>query len=125
MSVVRAVLLNRYSLTFGTIAVLVLAWNLYILAHDEGILEGRVVGPDGDPVAAAEVVLAERTVVSLTPIARTTTDPSGNFRFTRHDRHALVLAAFKEGIGRSPRTEVRLWFRNQNRILEEPLRLAP
>lgn len=125
MSMVRAVLLNRYSLTFGTIAILALAWNLYVLAHDQGIVEGRVVGPDGDPVAAAEVVLAERTVVSLTPIARTTTDPSGSFRFTRHDRHALVLTAAKEGIGRSLRTEVRLWFRNQNRILEEPLRLAP
>lgn len=64
-------------------------------------------------------------MVSLTPIAATTTDALGSFRFVRHDRHALVLTAAEDGVGRSPRTEVRLWFRNQNRVLREPLRLEP
>lgn len=121
----RGLLLGRYVVTFGTIAVLTLAWNLYVARHDDGILEGRVVGPDGAPVGGAEIVLAERGVVSLTPIARATSDADGRFRFERHDRHAVALTAAKEGVGRSPRVEVRLWFRNQNRIVEEPLRLAP
>jgi hypothetical protein len=125
MSVLRALLVNRYTLTFGTIGLVVLAWNLYVAAHDEGILEGRVVGPDGAPVEGAEVVLAERGVVSLIPIGRTTSAADGRFRFERHDRHALALTASREGLGRSPRLEVRLWFKNQNRVLEEPLRLLP
>lgn len=121
----RTLLLNRYTLAFGSIALVALAWNLYVAQHDDGVLEGAVVGPDGAPVAGAEVVLAERTVITLTPIAKAATDGQGGFRFERHDRHALVLTAAKEGVGRSGRVEVRLWFKNQNRTLEEPLRLAP
>ena len=120
----RPWLLNRVTVTFGLIAILVLGWNLYVLAHDDGILTGVVVGPDGRPVAGAEVVLSERTLVSLEPIARTLTGADGSFRFEKHDRHRLVLTASKEGVGESGRLEVRLYFRNQNRQLDEPLRLV-
>jgi hypothetical protein len=118
-------LLNRVTTTIGLIAILVLGWNLYVLGHDDGILTGTVVGPDGAPVAGAEVVLSERTLVSLEPIAKTTTGPDGGFRFEKHDRHRLVLTASKESVGKSGRLEVRLYFRNQNRHLSEPLRLLP
>jgi hypothetical protein len=120
----RPWLLNRVTVTFGLIAILVMGWNLYVLAHDDGILSGVVVGPDGVPVAGAEVVLSERTIVSLEPIARTLTGADGSFRFEKHDRHRVVLTASKEGIGESGRREVRLYFRNQNRHLDEPLLLA-
>ena len=120
----RGWLANRVTLTFGAIALVVLGWNLYVAAHDDGILEGRVVDPAGRPVADAAVVLNERTIVSLAPIGETRTDQSGRFRFERHDRHALVLTARKDGIGASPRVEVRLYFRNQNRTLADPLTLA-
>lgn len=120
----RGWLVNRVTLTFGAIALLALGWNLYVLAHDDGVLEGRVVDARGEPVANAAVVLNERTIVSLAPIAETRSDPSGRFRFERHDRHALVLTASKEGVGASPRVEVRLYFRNQNRTLADPLTLT-
>jgi hypothetical protein len=120
----RPWLLNRVTVTFGLIAILVIGWNLYVLAHDDGILTGVVVGPDGRPVAGAEVVLSERTLVSLEPIAQTVTGADGSFRFEKHDRHRLVLTASKEGVGESGRLEVRLYFRNQNRHLDEPLRLV-
>jgi len=120
----RGWLVNRVTLTFGTIALLALGWNLYVLAHDDGVLQGRVVDARGEPVADAAVVLNERTIVSLAPIAETRTDESGQFRFERHDRHALVLTASKQGVGASPRVEVRLYFRNQNRTLADPLTLA-
>ena len=120
----RSWLINRVTLTFGTIALIALGWNLYVAAHDDGILQGRVVDSAGQPVADAAVVLNERTIVSLAPIAETRTDASGRFRFERHDRHALVLTARKEGVGASPRVEVRLYFRNQNRTLADPLTLA-
>lgn len=117
-------LVNRVTITFGLIAVLIVAWNLYVRAHDDGILIGRVVDNKGVPVEGARVVLNERTIVSLAPIAETTTDAAGRFRFEQHDRHALVLTAEKDGIGQSGRVEVRLYFRNQNRELEEPVVIA-
>lgn len=117
-------LINRVTLTFGALVVIVVAWNLYVAAHDDGILEGRVVDAAGAPVADAAVVLNERTIVSLAPIAETTTDADGRFRFERHDRHALVLTASKDDVGASPRVEVKLYFRNQNRTLADPLTLA-
>jgi hypothetical protein len=120
----RGWLLNRVTLTFGTIALVVLGWNLYVAAHDDGILQGIVVDAAGAPVADAAVVLNERTIVSLAPIAETRSDAAGHFRFERHDRHALVLTASKAGVGASPRVEVKLYFRNQNRTLAAPLELA-
>jgi hypothetical protein len=121
--VLLTLLINRFTITFGTIALVVLLWNLYVLEHDDGILTGQVVGPDGKPVAAAEVVLNERTIVSLAPIATTTTDNDGKFEFTKHDRHFVVLTASKPAVGASGRYDVRLYFRNQNRQLAEPLQL--
>jgi hypothetical protein len=118
-------LVNRVTITFSAIAIVVIAWNLYVVAHDDGILAGTVVGPDGQSVPGAEVVLSERTIVSLEPIAGTVTDDQGHFAFTGHDRHRVVLTASKSGVGASDRLEVRLYFRNQNRELAEPLQLAP
>jgi hypothetical protein len=118
-------LINRVTITFGTIAIVIVLWNIYVLQHDDGILAGVVVGADGRPVVGAEVVLSERTIVSLDPIARTETDDDGHFRFNRHDRHRVVLTASKPGLGASGRLEVRLYFRNQNRELDQPLQLAP
>ena len=118
-------LINRVTITLTVIAIVAAGWNLYVAAHDDGILEGVVVGPSGEPVPEAEVVLSERTIVSLAPIARTTTDAEGRFRFERHGRHAVVLNASKPEVGRSGRVEIRLYFRNQNRELEVPVRLEP
>jgi Carboxypeptidase regulatory-like domain len=117
-------LINRVTITFGAIALVVLAWNLYVAANDDGILAGTVIGPEGEAMPGAEVVLSERTIVSLDPIAETVTDDQGHFQFTRHDRHRVVLTASKPGVGASGRLEVRLYFRNQNRELDEPLQLT-
>lgn len=117
-------LVNRVTITFGLIAVVVVAWNLYVQAHDDGILEGRVIDASGQPVEGAKVVLSERTIVSLAPIAETETDGNGGFRFSGHDRHALVLTVEKPELGQSGRIEVRLYFRNQNRRLRSPVVLG-
>jgi hypothetical protein len=118
-------LINRVTIAFAVIALIVVGWNAYVAAHDDGILAGVVTGRSGEPVPGAEVVLSERTLVSLAPIAKTTTDGQGRFRFEKHDRHALVLNASKPGVGGSGRIEIRLYFRNQNRALEDPVRLEP
>jgi 5-hydroxyisourate hydrolase-like protein (transthyretin family) len=117
-------LLNRVTITFGLIAVVVIAWNLYVQAHDDGILEGQVVNEAGEPVAGAKVVLSERTIVSMTSIAETVTDADGRFHFEGHDRHALVLTAEMPDLARSARMEVQLYFKNQNRRLASPIVLS-
>ena len=117
----RGWLVNRVTITFALIAAIVIGWNLYVQAHDDGVLVGQVVDTNGTPVAGATVVLSEQTITSLSPIAETVTDAEGGFRFERHDRHALVLTAEKAALGQSPRVDVRLYFRNQNRVMTAPI----
>ncbi len=119
----KALLGNRYSITFGAIGLLAVAWNIYVALNDDGILAGRVVGPDGLPVAGATVVLSERTLLVSASRAQTATDAEGRFRFTGHRLYHLYLEAYREGVGRMPARELRLYFRGQNVILHEPLRL--
>ena len=121
----RTWLVNRFTLTFGGIAVVVLLWNLYVAGNNDGILTGQVIGPNGAPAAGAEVQLSEQTIVSLNKIAATTADDEGFFKFLRHDQHSVVLTAAKDGFGKSDRYRVRLLFRNQNHTMHEPIRLNP
>ena len=124
MSAARRWLLNRYVLVFGAIAVVVVAWNLYVATHDDGHIAGVVVGPDGRPVAGATVTLRERTLTTLEPRATVRTGARGEFLLSGQRVHHFVLEAQKEGVGASPRTAFRLYFRGQNFTLPVPLRLA-
>ncbi len=114
---------NRYTVTFGLMAIVIGAWNLYVALNDDGIIEGRVIGPGGQPVAGAEVVLSEKTLLVSAARARTTTDGDGRFRFTGHRLFHLFLEASKENVGRTKPREYRLYFRGQNIFLDKPLRL--
>jgi hypothetical protein len=121
----RAFLLNRYIVTFGSVAVVTLAWNLYIALNDDGIIRGRVIGPEGHPIAGATVVLSERTLLVTAPRDRVTTDAEGRFTFSGHTFHRIWLEAAKPGIGAYPQTEYRMYFKGQNMILDNPLQLKP
>ncbi len=114
---------NRYSITFGGIAVLTALWNLYVILNDDGILAGRVVGPDRKPVPGATVVLSEKTLLVTAPRAQTMTDAEGGFRFNGHRLYHFYLEAYREDVGRMQAKEFRLYFKGQNLILREPLRL--
>ena len=121
----RRFLVNRFVLAPTAIALLVLIWNLYVATHDNGIVRGRVVGPDGEPVAGAVVTLWARNFTTYVERARATSDDSGRFMIAGNDSHDIQLAAEKPGLRRSPRVRVRLYFRAQEVRLAEPLRLAP
>ena len=121
----RKILVNRVTVTFGTIIVLVTGWNLYILGHDDGRLSGTVVDLDGNPVAGATAVISELSLINRNIIDTAMTDADGRFQFLAHDHHALVLQAQKDGIGNSKRHELRLYFRNQNLDLDELIVLDP
>ena len=74
----RRALGNRYVVVFGLIAAVAAAWSLYVARHDQGLVQGRVVGPDGRPVVAATVTLFERTLTTLEPRATVHTGPDGH-----------------------------------------------
>jgi hypothetical protein len=117
-------LLNRFVITIVTVAVLVGVWNLYVIANNDGIIEGRVVGPDGAPVEGATVTLSERTLLVAQPRGEAMTDANGRFVFENHRLHRLYLEAEKDGEGRVGPIEYRLYFKGENMLLDEPLRLS-
>jgi hypothetical protein len=114
---------SRYVVVLGALAILTGAWNAYVASHDDGVVAGRVVGPDGRPVAGARVTFQERTLTTLEPRATAETDAAGEFRFAAQPAHHFVLVADKPGVGATPRRAFRRYFRGQNLVLREPLRL--
>jgi hypothetical protein len=121
---VRRALANRYVVVLGAIALAVVAWNVYVVAHRDGRIAGLVVGPDGRPVADATVTLRERTLTTLEPRATARTDEHGEFVFTGQQVHHFALDAHKDGVGAAPRATFRLYFRGQHFVLPASLRLA-
>ena len=119
----KSIFLNRYVITFGGIAIVSALWNLYIAFNDDGIIAGRVVGPDNRGVAGATVTLFQKTLYVAEPRDKTTTDQDGSFLLKDHASYKLWLEAEKKGLGKSLKEEYRLYFRNQNLTLNEPLRL--
>lgn len=119
----RRLFRNRYVVLFGSLAVLTGMWNLYVALHDDGVVAGRVVGPDGAAVAGATVAFFERTLTTLERRGTTLSDGNGTFRFSGQAAHHFVLVAWKAGVGASSRTAYRRCFRGQNYVLGEPLRL--
>jgi hypothetical protein len=115
-------LLSRWTIVPGAIAVLVGAWMLYVETHNGGVITGAVVDAKDQPVAGATVLLFERGFVTHEERARTRTDAGGRFRFTGNNSHSVQLEAEADGLGRSERRIVRLWFRAQDTELPEPLR---
>jgi carboxypeptidase family protein len=105
------------------IAVAVAAWNMYVAAHDDGIVRGEVVGPDGRPVAGATVTMMEQNFTTNSDRGKTLTRDDGSFEFTDNRSHNIQLRAEKPGVGRSDLVVVRLYFQAQNVTLHEPLRI--
>jgi hypothetical protein len=120
----QRLLLNRFVMVPGAIAIVALVWNLYVATHDHGLVTGRVVDGEGRPVAGATVALWVYNFVTFEEKERVQTDADGVFRFTDNPSHKIQLSAEKAGIGHSPRVPVFLYFRSQDTELGEPLRLA-
>jgi len=120
----RKLLLNRVTITLLILLLAIIAWNIFVLNNDDGLLVGQILSSDGEPVPSATVILSERSLITRTAIATTQTDESGWFKFFNHQQHALVVEASKEGIGRTTLKEIRLYFRNQNHNLDTPMVLA-
>lgn len=119
----RRALSSRFVVVPAVIVVTVVGWNLYVVQHDHGLLQGQVVDAAGHPVGGATVILFAHDFVTQVEKARTHTDASGAFRFDNNDSHLVQLQA-QDGDATSPRITIRLWFRAQDRVLAQPLRLG-
>ena len=117
-------LLNRWILTFGTIAIVTAVWNLYVVLNDDGVFAGRIVDAKGKPVAGATVKLGKHSLVAIHVSDETRTGEDGRFRFDGHTFYHVHIEARKDGVGVS-KTYHHLYFRGQNEVLSEPLRLQP
>jgi hypothetical protein len=117
------VLRHRFVAVPLVIAVIVVAWNLYVAAHNDGIVRGEVVGPDGRPVAGATVSMMEQNFTTNSDRGKTQTRADGSFEFTDNRSHNIQLRAEKAGLGRSRLVVVRLYFQAQNVTLRAPLRI--
>jgi hypothetical protein len=117
----RAILRSRFCVVPASIAVIVLAWNLYIRMHDDGVVRGRVIDASGAPVEGATVLMLEETFTTHTDRGRVSTGPDGRFEFRDNRSHHLLLRAEKAGVGRSEQEEVRLAFRAQHVELASPI----
>jgi hypothetical protein len=117
-------LLNRFVLVPVALVLVTIGWNLWVVTHDHGIIEGRVIDVAGAPVEGAEVKLWVFNFATFVVKASTTTRPDGSFEFTKNPSHNLQVSAEKPGMGRSARVSIRLYFASQDFVLKEPLRLA-
>ena len=120
----RRVLLSRFVVVPLVLAIAIGAWNIYVDAHAHGLLEGSVVDASGKPLAGATVILFTHDFVTQVEKAETKSDAQGGFRFDGNDSHLIQLQA-RDGNATSPRVTVRLWFRAQDRVVREPLRIGP
>jgi hypothetical protein len=120
----RQILLNRFVLAPGVIALAAGLWNIHVATHNHGLITGRVIDAAGRPVADATVALWTYNFTTYEERQRVRTDAEGVFRFVDNPSHKIQLSAEKPGIGRSQRLPVFLYFRSQDTELAEPLTLA-
>lgn len=116
----KTYIFNRFTLTFGTIILAAIFWNVYVLLNDDGNIQGRVVDGSGTGVSQATVILSRETVTSVEKVNETLTDENGRFSFDRHGEYSIVMSASKGDL-KSTRYTIPLWFRNQNISLATPL----
>lgn len=119
----RRLVLNRFTVVLGSIAVAVIAWNLYVATHNHGRISGNVVDASGQPVAGATVVLWVQNFTTYVEKTRGVTDAEGRFLMRNRDSHNIQITAEKPGVGRSVRLPVRLYFRAEDFELRQPLTL--
>jgi len=117
-------LLNRFVLVPAALVLITVGWNLWVVTHDHGIVEGRVVDAAGAPVEGAEVKLWVFNFATFVVKASTTTKPDGSFEFANNPSHNIQVSAEKPGRGRSARVSIRLYFASEDFVLRDPLRLT-
>ena len=120
----KRLLLNRFVLVPAVLILLTVGWNLWVVTHDHGIVEGQVIDATGAPVEGAEVKLWVFNFTTFVVKATTTSRPDGSFEFANNPSHNIQVSAEKPGKGRSARVAIRLYFASEDFVLKDPLRLT-
>jgi hypothetical protein len=120
----KRLLLNRFVLVPAVLILLTVGWNLWVVTHDHGIVEGQVLDATGAPVEGAEVKLWVFNFTTFVVKATTTSRPDGSFEFANNPSHNIQVSAEKPGKGRSARVAIRLYFASEDFVLKDPLRLT-
>ncbi|PYN50607.1 MAG: hypothetical protein DMD94_26785, partial [Candidatus Rokuibacteriota bacterium] len=94
----------RYVWVAAALVLLIGSCTLWVGLHDDGVVRGRVVQPDGQPAAGATVSFWEKTLTTLERRAATQTGSDGRFVLTGQPAHHFALQAEKSGFDASPRT---------------------
>jgi hypothetical protein len=110
----KRVLASRFVIVPLVLAVLILAWNVYIAFHDDGVVAGEVRDQAGAPVAGALIILYDRNFVTFRETQRTRSGADGRFRFDDFHSHLGQIEAEAPDGRHSQRLPIRLWFRAQN-----------
>jgi hypothetical protein len=107
------------------VAVSIGIWLVYVNTHDDGIVEGRVVNQNGDPVAGAQVLLQRKGYDILDQPVVTQTDEDGYFFYKDEVMLEFVISAEKNGYSfPSERINYHRYFPDQNFKIPEPLVLV-
>ena len=117
-------LVNRFVLVPGFLILLAAGWNIWVVSHNHGVVAGRVVDSSGSPVEGAEVKLWVFNFTTFAEDATTRSSADGSFQFTGNPSHNIQVSAEKPGVGRSVRVPIRLYFKSEDVVLKEPLRLS-
>jgi hypothetical protein len=121
----RGLLVNRFVLVPGAIALAAWGWAIYAGANAGGLVSGMVVRADGGPVAGSLVAISDRNITSnFVERTRARVDESGRFRIDDNRSHMVRVQAIAPDGARSEFRVVRLWFRAQNVDMTEPLTMA-
>ena len=120
----KRLLLSRFVLVPAVLILLTVGWNLWVVTHDHGIVEGQVLDATGAPVEGAEVKLWVFNFTTFVVKATTTSRPDGSFEFANNPSHNIQVSAEKPGKGRSARVAIRLYFASEDFVLKDPLRLT-
>ena len=114
----------RYLVVLSATTLLVAGWNVWVVLHSDGIVRGQVLEADGRPAEGVTVIFWEKTLTTLERRTSTQTDRDGRFLFIGQAAHHFAVQAERPNDGAAPRTLYRRYFRSQNVVLAEPLRLG-
>ena len=89
----KRLLLNRFVLVPAVLILLTVGWNLWVVTHDHGIVEGQVLDATGAPVEGAEVKLWVFNFTTFVVKATTTSRPDGSFEFANNPSHNIQVSA--------------------------------
>lgn len=115
----RQLVFNRFTIVLAALLLLSVGVHAHVSANNDGRISGVVVGPDGEPVADANVTMRKISAESVESEKSTLTDENGRFVFQNQTSVLeFDIYAQKGGVGQSRVQRIHLYFRGENTEVE-------